>query len=341
MLVGSLFLISNYYLWSGMTRIPGAERYYGYIKFMLALIIISFAIWLTPHNLPLTGDEVGKMGGSAFHPTLKYFGLMPAKNAVVNLIILSTFFSFLLYRRGNKGERVPISKQGNTAKITIIIGGLAAIAIIGQYAIYLLTADPKVLDLPPDRAVYFRTVGWLLTIQCGVAITAVILALKDKGIFAQGLYLGTTAASVTLFLGVYGFIVMEKASPFLRNVAVSQFMQLIACIVLVTTIDLFLFKGAKEIGPLKWGKMSVRSQYALLLLTIIITMNMGLMGFIRSGLRSDWHIFGVMRDTSEWAYTPSNFTMTQMVGLAVIVFLIGVAFMFWLGGIAKKDNKGN
>ena len=341
MLVGSLFLISNYYLWSGMTRIPGAERYYGYIKFMLALIIISFAIWLTPHNLPLTGDEVGKMGGSAFHPTLKYFGLMPAKNAVVNLIILSTFFSFLLYRRGNKGERVPISKQGNTAKITIIIGGLAAIAIIGQYAIYLLTADPKVLDLPPDRAVYFRTVGWLLTIQCGVAITAVILALKDKGIFAQGLYLGTTAASVTLFLGVYGFIVMEKASPFLRNVAVSQFMQLIACIVLVTTIDLFLFKGAKEIGPLKWGKMTVRSQYALLLLTIIITMNMGLMGFIRSGLRSDWHIFGVMRDTSEWAYTPSNFTMTQMVGLAVIVFLIGVAFMFWLGGIAKKDNKGN
>ena len=79
MLVGSLFLISNYYLWSGMTRIPGAERYYGYIKFMLALIVISFAIWLTPHNLPLTGEEVGKMGGSQYHPTLKFFGLMPAK----------------------------------------------------------------------------------------------------------------------------------------------------------------------------------------------------------------------------------------------------------------------
>ncbi|MBI3753572.1 MAG: hypothetical protein HY266_05945, partial [Deltaproteobacteria bacterium] len=197
MLVGSLFLVSNYYLWSGMTRIPGAERYYGYIKFMLGLIVISFAIWLTPHNLPLSGDEVGKMGGTQYHPTLKFFGLMPAKNAVVNLIILSTFFSFLLYRRGNKGERVPISKQGNTAKIAIIIGGLAAIAIIGQYAIYLLTADPKALDLPPDRAVYFRTVGWLLTIQCGVAIAAVILTLKDKGIFAQGLFLGTTALSVT------------------------------------------------------------------------------------------------------------------------------------------------
>ncbi len=340
MLVGSLFLISNYYLWSGMTRIPGAERYYGYIKYMLILIVVSFAIWLTPHNLPLSGTEVAQMGGSQYHPTLKYFGLMPAKNAVVNLIILSTFFSFLLYRRGNKGERVPISQQGKAPKIAISIAGVVAIAIIGQYAWFLLTADPKVLDLSPDKAGYFRTVGWLLTAQCGVAIVAVILTLKDKGIFAQGLFLGTTAFSVTVFLGVYGFIVMEKASPFLRNVAVSQFMQLIACIVLVTAIDLFLFKGAKEIGPLKWGKMSVRSQYALLLLTIIITLNMGLMGFIRSGLRSDWHIFGIMRDTSEWAYTPSNYTMTQMVGLAVVVFLVGVAFMFWLGGIAKhKEEK--
>src|SRR3989337_4539731 len=120
--------------------------------------------------------------------------------------------------------------------------------MIGQYATYLLTAVPKALDLPPDRAIYFRTVGWLLTIQCGVAITDVILTLKDKGIFAQGLYLGTTAASVTLFLGVYGFIVMEKASPFLRNVAVSQFLQLIACIILVTAIDIFLFKAAQEMG---------------------------------------------------------------------------------------------
>lgn len=340
MLVGSLFLISNYYLWSGMSRIPGAERYQRYIKYILILIVISVAIWLTPHNLPLSGEETARMGGSQYHPTLKFLGLMPAKNAVVNLIILSTFFSFLLYRRGNKGEKVPISQQGKTARIAIITAGIIAIVIIGQYAVYLLGLDPKAMDLPPDRAHYFRTVGWLLVLQCLSVVAAVGLTLKDKGAFAQGLYLATTAASVVLFLGVYGFVVMEKASPFLRNVAVSQFMQLIACLILVTTIDIFLFKGAKEIGPLKWGKMSVRSQYALLLLTIIITMNMGLMGFIRSGLRSDWHIFGVMRDTSEWANTPSNFTMTQMVGLTVIVFLVGVAFMFWLGSLAKKKDTG-
>ena len=339
MLVGTLFLISNYYLWSGMTRIPGAERYYGYIKFILVLIVISFAILLTPHNLPLTGEEVGRMGGSQYHPTLKYFGLMPAKNAVINLIILSTFFSFLLYRRGNKTERVPVSKQGKAPRIIIPIAGILAIIILGQYALFLLTADPKVLDLSPDKAIYFRTVGMLLTFQCISAAAAVVLALRDRGIFAQGLYLGTTVFSVTGFLGVYGFIVMEKASPFLRNVAVSQFLQLIACIILVTAIDIFLFKGAKEMGTLKWGKMTVTSQYALLLLAILITLTMGLMGFVRSGLRSDWHIFGVMRDTSEWAYTPSNYTMTEMVGLATVVFFVAVAFMFWLGAIAKSKAK--
>jgi cytochrome bd ubiquinol oxidase subunit I len=340
MLVGSLFVISNYYLWSGMTRIPGAERYYKFIKYILLALIVSFAIWLTPHNLPLSGQEVGEMGGSQYHPLLKFLGLMPAKNAVVNLIILATFFSFLLYRRGNMLDAVSIRDQGTGARLTIVIIGTAAIALVAQYAVTLLTMDPAELDLPADRAEFIRMIGYVLVFECAVGAAAIILALIDRGKLGQGLYLGVTAFNVTIFLGVWGFVVMEKASPVLRNVAVAQFLQLISCLVLVTVIDAFLFKRAKSLGELKWGKMTVRSQYALLLLTFVITMNMGLMGFIRSGLRGDWHIFGVMRDTSEWAYTPSNFVMTQQVGAAVLLFMIGCAFMFWLGGIATT-KKGN
>lgn len=339
MLVGSLFLISNYYLWSGMTRIPGAERYYRYIKYILFALIVSFAIWLTPHNLPLTSLEIGEMGGSQYHPTLKYLGLMPAKNAVVNLIILATFISFLLYRRGNKSDLVPISQQGRMPKIVIPIAGLIAIGMVGQYAISMLSMDPASLDLPADREWAMDNIGYLLLAECAVGVLAIFLALRDRGRLAQGLYLGFTAFSVVIFLGVYGFIVMEQASPVLRNVAVAQFLQLISCLILVSAIDLFLFSRAKEIGPLQWGKMSGRSQYALLLLTFIITMNMGLMGFIRSGLRGDWHIFGAMRDTSAWGNTPSNATMTEMVALAVLVFMVGVAFMFWLGGLAQQKEK--
>ncbi|MDP6840080.1 MAG: cytochrome ubiquinol oxidase subunit I [Rhodospirillales bacterium] len=336
LLVGSLFLISNYYLWSGMTRIPGSERYYKLIKYILFALVVSFAVWLTPHNLPLTGQEVSEMGGSQYHPTLKFLGLMPAKNAVINLIILATFFSFLLYRRGNKADVIPISQQGRTPKIVIPIAGVLAIALVGQYAVTLLTMDPAHLDLPADRAEFFHTVGYVLVFECIVAAIAVVLALVDRGKAAQNLYMTVTAFNVTIFLGVYGFIVMEQASPFLRNVAVAQFLQLISCLILVGAIDIYLFRDAKEMGPLQWGKMTVRSQYALLLLTFIITLNMGLMGFIRSGLRGDWHIFGVMRDTSQWSFTPSNFTMTQMVGLSFLVFMIGIAFMFWLGSLATK-----
>jgi cytochrome bd ubiquinol oxidase subunit I len=339
MLVGSLFLISNYYLWSGMTRIPGAQRYYKFIKYILFALIVSFAIWLTPHNLPLSGQEVGEMGGSQFHPMLKFLGLMPAKNAVVNLIILATFFSFLLYRRGNMMDAVSIRDQGNSARITIIVVGLAAIALVGQYAVTMLGMDPAELDLPADRAQYIHMIGYVLVFQCVVGLAAIALALIDRGKLGQVLYLSVTAFNVTIFLGVWGFVVMEKASPVLRNVAVSQFLQLISCLVLVSVIDAFLFKRAKTLGEFQWGKMTVRSQYALLLLTFIITMNMGLMGFIRSGLRGDWHIFGVMRDTSEWAYTPSNFVMTQQVAGAVLLFMIGCAFMFWLGGIASSRKE--
>ena len=336
-LVGSLFIISNYYLWSGMTRIPGAERYYKYIKWILGALIISFAVWLTPHNLPLTGREVGEMGGGQYHPTLKFMGLMPAKNAVINLIILSTFFSFLLYRRGNKSEVVPVTRQGLLPRIIIPLAGLAAIAMVGQYALNLLNMDPGELDLPADRAVYFRTLAYVLLVECAAAVIAVLLSLRDRGKLAQDFYMGVTAFNVVIFLGVYGFVVMEQASPFLRNVAVAQFLQLISCLILVSTIDVFLFRGAREIGKLRWGRMSIRSQYSLLLLTFIITMNMGLMGFIRSGLRGDWHIYGIMRDTSQWAYTPSNFTMTLQVSLAVLVFMLGIALMFWLGGLAADE----
>ncbi|MFQ5783392.1 MAG: cytochrome ubiquinol oxidase subunit I [Alphaproteobacteria bacterium] len=339
MLVGSLFIISNYYLWSGMTRIPGAERYYKFIKFVLFVLILSFAIWLTPHNLPLSPREVGEMGGSQYHPTLKFLGLMPAKNAVVNLMILSTFFSFLLYRRGNKKDTVSIRAQGWGARIVIIVVGLAALALVAQYAVAMLTMDPGDLDLPADRARYIQPIGYVLLFECAAGFVAIALALIDRGKLSQGIYLGVTAFNVAIFLGVWGFVVMEKASPVLRNVAVAQFLQLISCLILVTVIDVFLFKGAKSIGELTWGKMTVRSQYALLLLTFVITMNMGLMGFIRSGLRGDWHIFGVMRDTSEWAYTPTDFVMTQQVAGTVLLFMIGCAFMFWLGGIASNRKE--
>ncbi len=103
-LIGALFLGANYYLWLGMERIPGSERYRGFTPFLLGILTVCFLVWLTPHSLVASLEEARKMGG-AHHPLLGVFGVMSAKNTVVNIMILTTFLSFLLYRRGNKGAR--------------------------------------------------------------------------------------------------------------------------------------------------------------------------------------------------------------------------------------------
>jgi hypothetical protein len=58
-------------------------------------------IWATPRSMVVTLDEARAMGGT-HHPALGFFGVMSAKNTVVNLMILTTFLSFVLYRRANR-----------------------------------------------------------------------------------------------------------------------------------------------------------------------------------------------------------------------------------------------
>jgi len=336
-LVGTLFIGSNYYLWLGMDRIPGSERYSGYIKFIEGIIFICFAIWLTPHNLPLNAEEQVLLGGQ-YHPTFKFLGLMSAKNAVINFIIVSTFVSFLLYRRANKMDGIPFSQQGAKAKIVLCSIAGFCIFVMLWYANFLLHADPAMFDLPADRAKYFKLPAALLILQSGVAVVAVLLTFANKGKIAQALYLIVLIFSITFVLGVYGFIVMAVANPLLRNIAVTQWMMMTLALILVTTIDVYLFKGAKEYGDIAWGKMPDRAQYVLILLCIAIVLNIGLMGFIRSGLREDWHIYGVMRDTSQWNFTPTNATMAKMVSLCLVTFLGIVSFLFWLTGYSKHGD---
>ena len=52
------------------------------------------------------------MGGS-HHPFLNVLGVMSAKNTAVNLMILTTFLSFLIYRRANTRPTVPWARTGD------------------------------------------------------------------------------------------------------------------------------------------------------------------------------------------------------------------------------------
>jgi cytochrome bd-type quinol oxidase subunit 1 len=336
-LIGALFIGANFYLWSGMSRIPGSERYLKYLKWLDVILIICFAIWLTPHNLPLSPSEQAIIGGQ-FHPTLKFLGLMAAKNAVINFIIITTYLSFLLYRRGNKGARVPFSQQGVTSKIIVLVGfGIVAL-VLGWYASNLFTLDPASLDLNVSKQVYFLLPAILLTVQVIAAAVAVGLTFADRGVAGQMIYVAVAVINAVFILGFYGFVVMTQANPFLRNIAVAQWLITMSSLVFVTAIDIVLLRGAKEIGAIRWGQMTERSQYALILLVVGVVMLMSLMGFIRSGLREDWHVFGALRDTSAGAATPTMAYMARVIAGIVAAFIALVAFVFWLAGLGEKGE---
>jgi cytochrome d ubiquinol oxidase subunit I len=131
-LIGVLFLGSNYYLWLGMERIPGSERYRKYVPPMLIVLTLGFIVWATPRTLVVTMDEVRAMGGT-HHPVIGVFGVMSAKNTVVNLMILTTFLSYILYRRANRESTKAWVRTGMAVQWSAF--GVAA-AIVVFYGVY-------------------------------------------------------------------------------------------------------------------------------------------------------------------------------------------------------------
>ncbi len=262
-LIGVLFLSANYYLWTGMGRIPGAERFQPYTKWMLLVLIICWIVWGTPNTMIASRSEFAAMGGSR-HPFLGVLGLMSGKNTAVNFMILTTFLSFLMYRRAN--------------------------------------------TIP--------TVSWA---KIGTLVQGAMFALSGGAV---------------LMIGIWGYFV-----PTIVRIGMSvyQVFAVLACIIGVTVIDLFLTRGADSRGEIRWGQMPERSQYAIFVLAVTFTWLMGLMGFARSGIRQHWHVWEVMRDSSEYAATPALGYAANMISVCVMIFLGMVAFIFWLGGLAERS----
>lgn len=261
-LIGVLFLAANYYLWIGLGRIPGGERFVPYTKWMLIVLIAGVIVWATPNTMIASRDELVAMGGT-HHPFLGVLGVMSAKNTAVNLMILTTFLSFLMYRRANK--------------------------------------DP-------------------------------VVAWANAGTMVQGA-LFALAAAIVIFFGVYGYFVTAIVRI---GFSVYQVGAVLFAIIAVTIIDVLLARGARSRGAIQWGRMPERSQYALFVLTVTFTWLMGLMGFARSGIRQHWHVWEVMRDTSEFAATPALGYAAQVISVCVLIFLAMIGFIFWLGGLVEK-----
>jgi hypothetical protein len=190
---------------------------------------------------------------------------MSAKNTAVNILILTTFMSFLLYRR--------------TGKIA--------------------------------------TVAWAKT---GHAVQLAIFA---------------AAAAFVIFLGVYGYFVEASVRI---GLSVPQVGSVLVAMVAITVIDIFLYRKPKNTGEVRWGKMPAISQYVLIFIAVTFTWLMGLMGYVRSGLRQHWHVYGVIRDNSADAFTPTLGFATQVVSVTVLIFFALIGFVFWLASLHDRPD---
>jgi cytochrome bd ubiquinol oxidase subunit I len=262
-LIGNLFLGANYYLWLGMGRVEGKQPIQRVIKYLLIAIVLCFMVWATPRSIIATVSEVRAMRGSA-HPILGFLGVMSAKNTAVNILILTTFMSFLLYRRTGKVATVAWAKTGHAAQLMIF----AAVAVF------------------------------------------------------------------VIFLGVYGYFVEASVRI---GLSVPQVGSVLLAMVAITAIDLFLYRRATT-SEVRWGRIPAISQYVLIFIAVTFTWLMGLMGYVRSGLRQHWHVYGIIRDNSPDAFTPTLGFATQVVSVTVLIFFLLIGFVFWLTSLHDRPD---
>jgi cytochrome bd-type quinol oxidase subunit 1 len=151
---------------------------------------------------------------------------------------------------------------------------------------------------------------------------------------AAQLAIFASAAVIVIFLGVYGYFVEASVRI---GLSVPQVGAVLFAMLSITAIDIFLFRGART-GDVRWGRIPAISQYVLIFIAVTFTWLMGLMGYVRSGLRQHWHVYGVVRDTSADAFTPTLGFATQVVSVTVLIFFVLIGFVFWLASLHDRPD---
>jgi cytochrome bd-type quinol oxidase subunit 1 len=119
---------------------------------------------------------------------------------------------------------------------------------------------------------------------------------------------------------------------------VPQVLSVLFAMVAITAIDIFLFRGAKKTGEVRWGRIPAISQYVLIFIAVTFTWLMGLMGYVRSGLRQQWHVYGVIRDQSVDAFTPTLGFATKVVSVTVLLFFLLIGLVFWITSLHDRPD---
>ncbi len=148
-----------------------------------------------------------------------------------------------------------------------------------------------------------------------------------------GLIALTAAAIVAL--GVYGYVAPAHVRI---QTSIWQILVLIGGIAVTFVLDQFLLAGARTQAEVRWGTMPRRGQYVLIALAFIIVWLMGLMGYARSAVRLNWHIFGLMEDTSAGAGLPSLGEAAIVITAITLIFFVLLAVSFAISSLSAGSK---
>ncbi len=134
-LLGAMLLVANYFIWQRIDAESEGYSYRSWAKYIFGLLAICMAVYITPHTMVMTPRELLQMGGQQ-HQVLGNYGVESGKQPAINLMILLTAWSLLVWSWSRVAVNAKLRQQ------QVVTGGLflaAALNIVwlGIYGFYI------------------------------------------------------------------------------------------------------------------------------------------------------------------------------------------------------------
>jgi hypothetical protein len=204
-MMATLFLTINYYLWRRIDATSAGSRYRPHTKWIFLILTVCFIVYMTPHTLVMRAAELKAIGGQQ-HPIIGNYGVESSKQAAVNIMVVVTMWSLLILWR-SRYDLMPGRSKIDAVLIGLFVVGAANIIWLGIIG-YFIPANVRVgLSVP----------GAMTTLHIIVAGSVLTFARvsRAKSLGPQAwaplwwrgyLAVLTVAATITWLMGIGGYL---------------------------------------------------------------------------------------------------------------------------------------
>ncbi len=141
-LIGFLFIGSNYYIWVSTKRIGGVAKYLKGMKYTYVFMFVCAAIWFAPRHffatmllepgmVPAAMSKDAFLASTELPGTLAFMALMKAKNTAATVLIFLTLLNFILYRIAVKKGTIEYGKINPVSQYTLIFLAFSSTWLMG------------------------------------------------------------------------------------------------------------------------------------------------------------------------------------------------------------------